>query len=743
MLESNALPEAQTMTDPATTNDALGPLLEGWLSSWEQSFKPQEEKMLECYQDVMRIPRDGDTKGTGAAKTNQEKALFVGSTRNKVRATRAKIVDALFGNGKMPFDTSPVKDDLQKFSDCMETILTEQMERMDLRTMLKDGVDTLATYGTGFIFGPFVRQEKHIETMADNSLGYTQIKEQEYPYDAPYYLLGNSLDCIPDPEARNMADGAGIFWRTWESKHTVRAWMDDKSYSNIDMALLGSEGNEDAGSDRAKQMRANSTNWHKDGRVKVARFFGKVPARMLPIDGEMVADTAIPEEETIAGDPGEMVDAIIVMAGGHIVKANRAPYSEDCDPVLVCQYERVPHELWGVGVADNNSPHQKVVNAAFRLFMNGKAMALMGTKSVDRSKFMPGEDFKKTPGKVWQMKPGLSPEERQTAIITHVEPDVSNGWRDVIQMSEQMSDDDTALTKYTQGDDSRNLNKTASGISMIMQAGSLPSKEVLQNIDGQWIVKIVKGLVDWNLKYLEPETVAKIHGDEMAQVWTQIKQFGKSSFMEWKATGTSSFMAKEVLLNKVRAFLDLALSNPLLAEKVDISELLEQYWDCMEMGRESPIIKQDGQKIPPQVEAELKQTKEHAQQMEKALSDLGDKYNELHAKSDEAAEERRIKAYQAQTARLAVVADKMTPQMVAQVCDELGLDLANDPELVPAAQQIEQQMQEQNEPDEPQQPEAQEPDAVQQDAPMDAPASAGQAPEPMPDEPAPEQGQMP
>lgn len=691
------------MADLIPSSDPLGPLLIARLDQWEQAFKAQEDKMLECYNDAMRISRDGDTKGTGAAKADQERALFVGSTRNKIRATRAKIVDALFGNGKMPFDTSPVNDDLREFSDCMETILTQQMERMDLKTLLKDGVDTLATYGTGFLFGPFVRKEKHIETVADNSAGFTQIKEQEYPYDAPFYLLGSSLDCIPDPEARNFADGLGLFWRTWESPHTVRSWLADESYKNIELALIsGSGSQEDSGSDRARQMRGNVDNWHKGGRIKVARFFGKVPARMLPEEGLDIDPlaAAIPEDVSTIGDDGEMVDAIIIMAGGQIVKANRAPYSEDCDPVLVCQYERVPHELWGVGVADNNSPHQKVVNAAFRLFMNGKAMALLGTKSVDRSKFMPGEDFKKFPGKVYQFKPGLSPEERKDAIIDHLEPDVSSGWREVIEVSEQFSDDDTALNKYTQGDDSRNLNKTASGISMIMAAGSLPSKEVLQNIDSAWVVKIVKGLIDWNLKYLEPETVAKIHGNKMAETWSKIKQFGKASFMEWQATGTSSFMAKEVLLNKVRAFLELTLSNPALTEKVDVSELLEQYWDCMEMGRESPIIKPEGQKIPPQVEAELKQTKEHAQQMEQALSDLGEKYNELHAKSEEAAEERRINAYKAQTERIKAILPMMPPVVVAQIADELGLDIANDPELVPGAPEIEQRMDEQMQPPE-------------------------------------------
>jgi hypothetical protein len=40
---------------------------------WEQARKPQELKLLECYEDVMRIARDGDTKGSGVAKAKKAK----------------------------------------------------------------------------------------------------------------------------------------------------------------------------------------------------------------------------------------------------------------------------------------------------------------------------------------------------------------------------------------------------------------------------------------------------------------------------------------------------------------------------------------------------------------------------------------------------------------------------------------------------------------------------------------------
>lgn len=655
------------MTDSLQKHAALASLLHERLTTWEQARMPQQLKLLECYQDVMRIPREDDTKGTGAARAKKSAGLFIGSSRNKVRSARAKINDALFGSGSLPFDTSPTNEELAPYADAVEDILTEQFERMKLKKLLKGGVNTLAKYGTGFIFGPFVRKECLIEASVDKSAGVIELKETKYEYDFPYFEMGNTLDVIPDAEARDVDKGLGVFWATMESPHTVAAWKADKRYHDIDMALqnTGDRGNE-SGSDVASQLRANVAYWHKDGRIKVARFFGKVPKSAMPTDAQ-------PSEET-ASNLGEMVDVIIIMAGGVVIKVDESPYGRN--PAMRCAYEEEEGEMWAVGVAENNAPHQKVTNAAFRLFMEGKGMALLGTASVDRSKFLPTEDFRKFPGKVYQMKPGLSPDERKDAIIHHREEDITEGWREVIAVSEQFSDDDTGITKYTQGDDSSNLNKTASGISMIMSASSLPIKEVIQNIDEMWIEQIVERTIEWNLKYLEVETVRKIHGEEIAAIWQQIKEFGKHSFMDWQATGTASFMQKEILVNKIRAFADFAMSNPLTAPLIDPRELLTQTWDVMQIGRESPILKEEGDaKIPPQVQQQMEQAKQHIDMLEGSLKEVGDKYNELHAGAEDKRQSRLLDRYKAETERLKLIYPTMPVQIAQIIAQEFGLDL--------------------------------------------------------------------
>lgn len=576
--------------------------LQAQFEKWLEARKPLELKLIENYQDMMRISRQTDTKGTGVSRA-QKSEIFIGSTRGKIRSARAKINDVLFGSGKMPFDTTPSKEELREFSDAVEDILTYQMTEGGFKKAIKTGVDSLGTYGTGFIFGPFVREESHKTVEQQLTELGPRLQEVETPYPCPYYEHGRSLDVYPDPDAEDVKEGMGVYWSVRKDADFFRALKGKPGYSDeaIDAAIrMGRSEEQMQGSEYAEQIRNNIYRYEKDGRLWFQRFFGKVKQSELKEwrkeylqeggDDESGLEALAPDDDQV------LVEAIIQMAGGYVIKAEENPYRNQRRPAARCVYEDVEHEMWGVGIADNNDPHQRVTNAAFRLYLEGKAYALLKTGCVDRSKFSTKEDFKRFPGKLYDMKSGLTPEERKTAMIEFDSVDVTDGWERVIEMSEGFSDDDTAITKYTQGTDSDNLNKTATGISMIMNASSLPLKEVIGHIDEMWIEDMIKALIDWDMDYLEPEIVAKTVGEKQAEAWAQIKELGKTSFMKWNAVGSQTFMAKEVLMNKLQGFLQVALSNPITAPLVDARELLEQVWDAGDVGKESPVFSDEDMK---------------------------------------------------------------------------------------------------------------------------------------------------
>lgn len=642
--------------------------LEALLVSWRDARREQERKMVDWYSDYMRIARDDDTKGAGAPKSRQAKGIFIGSTRNKIRAARAKLVDSMFGANKFPFDTEPANEELKEYADTFEVILEQQLEDMRAEKLLRNGVDEIAIYGTGFIFGPFTEQKtkKEAQQSYDPALGMSRLKTVEYSYPCPRFDLAQSIEVYPDPAATDEQKGTGVFWCSLQPIEEVKAWRRDPAYSNIDEALMirSTDAGQIEGREYLEQARRNLEFWYDraSGRIRVARFFGVIPAPMLR---EMKGEQA--EVEAVVPELEDDVPVMAIVVGGVCVRCEPMPW--DKRPVARCVYEEVPHEMWGVGVAENNAPTQKITNAAVRLFLEGKGHALLPQRSIDRSKFLPSEDFRVFPGKTYQFKAGLTPDERNSAIMFHQTPDVTDGWERVIAMAEQFSDDDTGITKYTQGTDASHLNKTATGVSMIMGASALPLKEVLQNVDEMWVERMITDLIEWDLEFLEVEHVQRLHGDEIAQIWQQIKQYGQSHFMKWKATGAATFMAKEVLLNKLMGFINMVGATPPFQALVDMRELLEQAWDLTQIGRESPILKDEDltlDKLPPQVQQMIQQLQEAAamgeqamQQIEQikqeafaAIEDRQQTINKLELALADKSQENQIKGFEAETNRL-------------------------------------------------------------------------------------------
>lgn len=560
---------------------------------WVEQRKPQELAMLQNYNDKMRIFR-GPEPSTGLPASNESR-VFSGLTRGKIRTARAKIKDLLFGSGKMPFDSEPSQESLEKYAEIVEDILTYQLDAMKWDNTVSLGIDDLATYGTGFILGPFARGESY------ELMDRAELKSRKISFTAPYFDRASPMDGYPDPDAETIEDGKGFYWGARKSPEFIRSLLGRPGYNDdaISYALTQLISfRTDEGSDLTKDSRQNMYRYSKEGRIWFLRYFGLVSVKEL---------AEWNGQDAMGVDVTEMVEAIVILAGGVVIKADVNPYHMMKRPVYRCAYEDEPGEVWGTGIAQNNNDNLNIKNACWRLYLEGKAYALLKMCSIDLSKYLASEDFKVFPGKRFLMKPNLTPEERKTATIWHDIVDVTGGWENAMELADQFSDDDTGISKYTQGTDSDSINKTATGISMIMGASAIPLKEVILNIDESWISPQIKDLLQWDLQFLEPETVGAFLGAEAAQAWAVIKEYGKTSFVTLKATGSSTFMMREVLMTKLSGFMEVTLGNPATAQYIDIPEMLSQVWEAAEIGGKSPILTNEEVQQKAQMELQASQ----------------------------------------------------------------------------------------------------------------------------------------
>jgi hypothetical protein len=110
----------------------------------------------------------------------------------------------------LPFDTKPTNEKLKVFSDTVEEILSYQMQEGKFRKVFGTGVDAMATYGTGFIFGPFVKKITKTSVTATEDAGFPQIKEQQYEYDCPYHEHAARWTCTRTRRPKTYARERGL-----------------------------------------------------------------------------------------------------------------------------------------------------------------------------------------------------------------------------------------------------------------------------------------------------------------------------------------------------------------------------------------------------------------------------------------------------------------------------------------------------------------------------------------------------
>jgi hypothetical protein len=157
-------------------------------------------------------------------------------------------------------------------------------------------------------------------------------------------------------------------------------------------------------------------------------------------------------------------------------------------------------------------------------------------------------------------------------------------------------------------------------------------------------------------------------------------------------------MQKEVLTNKIRAFAEFALSNPATAQKIDVTELLQQTWDVMEIGKESPILQEEGEeKIPEAVKQQVQVMDQTIQKMQQHIDMLEQKEAAQQLKIDADLKKAQIAAqtaaekqvdthnvarYEAETARMAQLAPAMGPEEIRALVKQLMQEMMS-PEQVP------------------------------------------------------------
>ena len=210
-------------------------------------------------------------------------------------------------------------------------------------------------------------------------------------------------------------------------------------------------------------------------------------------------------------------------------------------PYFAAPYELNPYSFFGVGVAENMDDTQTLMNGFMRMAVDNAVLSGNLLIEVDETNLVPGQDLSVYPGKIFRRQGGAPGQ----AIFGTKFPNVSQENLQLFDKARQLADESTSIPSFSHGQTGvTGVGRTASGISMLMNAASGSVKTVIKNVDDYLLKPLGEGLFRFNMQFdFDP----KIRGD-----------------LEVKARGTESLMANEVRSQRLMSFLQVA-SSPVLA----------------------------------------------------------------------------------------------------------------------------------------------------------------------------------
>jgi len=406
----------------------------------------------------------------------------------------------------------------------MEKKIMDQLEEAHASKQLRSTAFEMALFGEGIMKGPFAVDKEYPNW--DEEGEYNPVIKT-----VPSTSHVSVWNFYPDPDAANMDEAQYVIERHKMSRTQLRALKRRPFFRSqvIDDVVAMGEGYikkywED-------DLRDYQTD-HDIERFEVLEYWGVIDREVLD-----TVDIDIPEELAEVDE----LQANIWMCNGRILRAVLNPFKPARIPYYAVPYELNPYSFFGVGIAENMDDTQTLMNGFMRMAVDNAVLSGNLLIEIDETNLVPGQDLSIYPGKVFRRQSGAPGQ----AIFGTKFPNVSNENMQLFDKARVLADESTGFPSFAHGQTGvAGVGRTASGISMLMNAAAGGIKTVIKNVDDYLLAPLGKAMFSFNMQFdFDP----KIRGD-----------------LEIKARGTESLMANEVRSQRLMQFLQVA-SNPALA----------------------------------------------------------------------------------------------------------------------------------------------------------------------------------
>jgi len=424
----------------------------------------------------------------------------------------------------------------------MEKKIMDQLEESSATKHLRNTAFEMALFGTGVMKGPFALDKEYPN--------WTEGGEYEpVVKTVPQVSHVSVWDFYPDPDATNMDDAQYAIERHKLSRTQLRNLKKRPFFRDNMIDACIEMGESYVQKDWEHDLSDYNDEYNID-RFEVVEYWGTVDTQLL-IDNEIKIPKELKEYDE--------VQANIWICQDNLIRVVLNPFKPTRIPYMASPYEVNPYSFFGVGIAENMDDTQTLMNGFMRMAVDNAVLSGNLLIEVDETNLVPGQDLSVYPGKVFRRQGGAPGQ----AIFGTKFPNVSNENMQLFDKARQLSDESTGLPSFAHGQTGvSGTGRTASGISMLMNAANVGIKAVIKNVDDYLLRPLGENLFKFNMQFdFNPE----FRGD-----------------LEVKARGTESLMANEVRSQRLMQFLGTA-SNPALAPFARFQYIIREIAKSMDL----------------------------------------------------------------------------------------------------------------------------------------------------------------
>ena len=495
------------------------------------SFNPQaltEEKIKEQVNVDYELPQ---------SIVRPDIAKDLGIYKDKLNAIEDELE---LGAGKIPGSITyePAKRAAQK----MEKLMHDQLDETDAPKHLRSVSFETVLFGTGVMKGPFAQDKEYPRWDEEGNYDplFETIPKMEYV---------SCWDFYPDPDARNMSEAEFTIQRHRLNRTQLRT-LKKRPHFRDESIELAIEGGADYQREYWEDTLEDDGNSDGMDRYEVLEYWGVLDTELAE-----EADIEIPKEL----EDKDEVQVNIWVCNNQIIRLVLNPFTPTRIPYLAVPYELNPYSFFGIGVAENMTDTQLLMNGFMRMSVDNAALSGNLLIEVDETNLVPGQDMSVYPGKVFRRQAGAPGQ----AIFGTKFPNVSQELLMMFDKSRQLADEATGIPSYTHGSGAvGGVGRTASGMSMLMGAAAQNIKAVVRNIDDYLLGPLGKSLFAFNMQFnFDKEFI----GD-----------------LAVKARGTESLMRNEVRSQRLLQFMQMT-ANPQMAPFVKYDYILRELAASMDL----------------------------------------------------------------------------------------------------------------------------------------------------------------